>query len=79
MQEYNGYTNYQTWNVALWIQNDIGLYRLAQIATNYKEFKNLVPYYYTKTPDGVSLTDSSLNIDELDRVFNELDSVVEGE
>ena len=27
-KEYNGYTNYQTWCVSLWIDNDEGLYNM---------------------------------------------------
>ena len=27
---YNGWTNYETWNVALWLGNDEGLYNLAR-------------------------------------------------
>ena len=30
MAEYNGWTNYETWNVALWIDNDQGTYRMVQ-------------------------------------------------
>lgn len=30
MPKYNGYKNWNHWNVSLWINNDEGLYRLAK-------------------------------------------------
>lgn len=30
MTTYNGHKNYNHWNVSLWINNDEGLYRMAQ-------------------------------------------------
>ena len=35
---YNGWTNYETWNVALWMDNDYGNYLKAKESKNYKEF-----------------------------------------
>jgi hypothetical protein len=35
---YNGWENYETWNVALWINNDIGYHHLAVEAGNYEDF-----------------------------------------
>lgn len=84
MPKYNGWTNRQTWNVALWISNDEGLYNLArEIArhTNdtdspYTEFcKQLREYggdITIETPDGVAWNDSALDIDELDNMMREL-------
>jgi hypothetical protein len=35
MTTYNGWANYQTWNAALWIQNDEFLYNTAKACVEY--------------------------------------------
>lgn len=35
---YNGYKNYETWNVCLWISNDEGLHSLAASCADYASF-----------------------------------------
>jgi hypothetical protein len=42
MTGYNGWANYQTWNVVLWMFNDMGYYHTAQNSRNYDEFINNV-------------------------------------
>ena len=68
---YNGLTNYHTWNVALYIQNEENLYLWAQECSDYQEF---VDGLFTETtPDGVSWTDlSQLDTSELDEMLEEL-------
>ena len=70
---YNGWTNYETWNVALWLDNDEQSYALARTCKNYKEYQffNLTEPR-SSTPDGVSLFDPKLNIEELDEKIREL-------
>ena len=63
--EYNGWTNYETWNVALWIQNDEGLYNIACEAGSYEDFVDYVSEFMTQTPDGVKWNDPAINACEI--------------
>ena len=73
-ERYNGWKNFQTWNVALWLQNDEGLYSLAKRAMRYEYLIAILREQFdrTETPDGVAWNDSSLDIDELDALLEEL-------
>lgn len=74
-KRYNGWTNYATWNVALWLGNDEGLYNLAKgyrsqgyeaLATTLRDDLGL-----RETPDGVAYNDSGLDIKALDELLSE--------
>ena len=67
---YNGFKNYETWNVCLWISNDEGLYNLSLQCANYDEFVGMVrdELLMPETPDGVHWLDSGLDYDAIDRV-----------
>jgi len=60
--EYNGWENYETWNVALWINNDEGLYHLAAECGDYETFVNSLEGVMNQTPDGVSFSDPKVNV-----------------
>ena len=74
---YNGYANYQTWNVCLWISNDHNLYILAKQCNSYFHFKMLLREIYERTdirfetPDGVAWSDSAVNLAELEAFWND--------
>ena len=80
-QTYNGWANYETWNVALWIGNDEFLYNTAKACVEYCG-DNETPYdkfircqfnvaNFT-TGDGVSWDDSNINVEEINEMMFEL-------
>tara|TARA_B000000609_G_scaffold65651_1_gene48975 strand:- start:376 stop:684 length:309 start_codon:yes stop_codon:yes gene_type:complete len=69
--QYNGWANWTTWNCALWIQNDEGLYRIARSVDSYFDFIiEMQEFDMLKTPDGASWT--MADYDEMSDLINEL-------
>ena len=62
---YNGWANYETWNVALCINNHEGLYNIAREAGDYQSFVESVSEFMTQTPDGVRFDDPAVNVTEI--------------
>ena len=61
-ETYNGWANYETWNVTLWIGNDEGLYDAARQCRNYQQLVSLLyDCGSTETPDGVKWDDAKID------------------
>lgn len=70
---YNGWTNYETWNVSLWIQNDEGLNDFVKGCTDYNEvIEGLYDCGSKETPDGVKWNDPKINRFELNEMLQDL-------
>ena len=68
--EYNGWTNYETWNAALWIGNDEGLYSIARRAMDWDHLLEIFTMYGTETTgDGVRWDDPKINAVEMDEML----------
>jgi len=72
---YNGWSSYATWNIALWIQNDEQLYRIASRhifdGNRVLDTRGKVHYLFPtgETPDGVKVSDPSINWNEIEEMF----------
>lgn len=70
---YNGWTNYETWAIALWIANEEVIYNgIKNHANSYAEAVVLLKSSGRLEFDGVSIEDPNLNHDELDAMIREL-------
>ena len=73
---YNGYTNYHTWNVALWIANDEMIYRHARANKNlgYRKWAKrwIDEFGEYITGDGIAWLSDDVDQDEMDLVLEEL-------
>jgi hypothetical protein len=85
---YNGYKNYETWNIMLYVNNDKMVYDsiknlwLSRRKFNYDLKKNYKTLYECwvleyemfkkKTPDGVSWGDKKLDFNEINQHLEEL-------
>ena len=70
-EKYNGWNDWTTWNVALWIRNDYGFYSIAKDCKNYMDFLYEMQYMIGSfaTPDGADWGEA--NIEELNEVISE--------
>ena len=80
---FQGWTNYGTWNVALYINNEYEMYMTAldwvkdrlwdDQSVDYDIFRHtMTELFGDKTPDGVSWNDECLDHQELSEMLQEL-------
>ena len=74
---FNGWKNYETWNVALYIQNEYEWYQLARecrhLSDPYEAFYlQVMDCDIMTTPDGVAWDDANVDFDELNEMMEEL-------
>jgi hypothetical protein len=77
-ETYNGWANYETWNVVLWMQNNMFLYNTAVACVEYvsddetpyeKFIRNMHNVDKFTTADGVRWDDEKINHDEINEVM----------
>ena len=73
-ETYNGWADWTTLNVALWINNDQGFYSIAKECKTYTEFlyemQAMIGSFFT--PDGADWGEA--NLTEMQELFDELNN-----
>ena len=69
-REYNGWSDWTTWNCALWIGNDEGLYHIAKSCVDYIDFINTIMEFLPTTPDGAKWDEA--DVFEMNEMMAEL-------
>jgi hypothetical protein len=71
--KYNGWANYETWNISLWINNNERLYDIAKDCKDYAEFIAFTKDIdITMTGDKVKYDNELVNVDEINEMLKEL-------
>lgn len=71
-KSYNGWKNRETWNIALWLNNEPGYYSMQkEFRNNYKKTRSSKTDYQAflkftgledkKTPDGISFSNTKID------------------
>lgn len=82
---YNGWTNHATWNIALWLQNDESIYRMAiararrfELPISAGDARHICEHAFQgaigrlSTPDGTKLSDQEISWTELASCISEM-------
>ena len=76
-KKYNGWHDWTTWNVALWINNEESIYNIAKDCNDYIDFlfemQAMCGFY--STPDGADYGEA--NLEEMNELIKEIEQPVE--
>ena len=79
-KEYNGWTNWETWNVLIWLDNDENLYKIKQSFVRRNEHKQnfeilvksfLIDMFPSGTQDMTAEEMSAVNYQEIAEAWQE--------
>ena len=75
--KYNGWTDWTTWNCALWINNEQSLYNVAAECEDYTEFlwEMQVMCGFYETPDGADYGEA--NLEEMNELVKSITKPIE--